>query len=1384
MYVNLSQSTTAFSELRGQRNVRARIDDNLGRLATGYKIRSASDGPASLVAGEFLRGRVRSLEQANENLQSGSNMLGVAEGALTEVSGLLVKLRGLSTEAANFVDPDLIEALQREAESIVEAIDRIGETTRSHGTELFNGDFQRTVTIQPLSSINNVGAVAASVPDFSTLSLGFHQLTVRAAGGTVTRVDTSAATVGIGEEGQVTDPGEHFVGAPPLMTDSFAVYQRGGADDWVVQDITGLDATITPLTAGFANITDLVIGPDSNSVLFEADNGANRGVFRVTFAGVITQLGFGFDDSDFDVSDAIAPSDHLAFVAPVQPFSILPNIDDVDGLAFNPTSSEILVADNNGGAPFVQRYTTAGVAVGGTIALPGATEVLGFDHAGVGNDFFVLDRSGGGVFTVRRYTIAGGIAVENVPARITLPGVSFGATNIDTFMGNNGGNEAIGEAVIPLAVNDASEVRFQETITISFTEDAGAAGLADGVLPITVTGSVSGAIFAGTYNIYGGLIDIPPLGISVDLEALHGATRGTAGAVTALGGAVNRVGVNVDGLGVHPDNFGGPFATGAAIAAGIEFQVNSTAPGGTIQAVFDPGAGGPADGDERYILQSDTVGAASSVVTSAGFPGAQDRQDDLRLRAADGAVRGLGADIITGDFYTFDIASTGSSYRGLTFDGANLRIGDSDTGVIYSFTTAGVQNAEQIDFTSLGLGSIERLEFDPTAAAATGSFFVLTNTGNVVEIDDQPTIPGGVIPLFRNNFAQSGTELGIAADGAGNLFIGSDSLQEVRQISNTGAGLAGAIFHEDLGTLVINQVAASGSDPHLSINSARIAYITGGTFIETRNTAGGALISRNIGAAVTSIEDVSLDGRFVSYRSGGAGFVIDMNTGAITATGDGQEFSPAASNDLFYVDGAGSIFRLTVDTGILTQLTNVFGNPASTSDFDVSPDGSRVAYQTLAGELRTLNAVVGTNLTDPPASPNPVGGSGISFSPNSLLVTFAGADGEVWVRNRDGTNIPVVPAGGAFSAGPVVLAANTVLDETFTITCITDNDGADVFSVTGSLSGFQGNATAGVAFVTPGGIGGQGAGLSFTIRVGGQYALGTSFEIDTAFLYGASLDGGPEVVGVSQESEIAFSPSGESIQLDFGSVQAPPGTTQAIVVHPGGVLQGNTEGRHTDEVPFWIDELSAAALELASLDLSDTNVRVGQTQVQSTTLTVSSAARIVDFNATTPAETIKIEFIGPTTFNVTGSVTGPILENQTYVAGTPITAGNITITLTGAAAIGDEVNVEILNGTATVDQAIDKVNQLRSVLGSKIEELGRLGDVNSNALIEFYKSISDLVDLDFGAEVADLARNQVLSDVMIAFQAQANTLRQSILTLMEGNLSDVHTQARAVFNGE
>ena len=96
MGLRVNTNVTSITAQRSLSTVTDRLTGNFRRLSTGLRISSAADDAAGLAISERLRSQVRSLEQSRRNASDGISLMQTAEGALNEVSSILIRLRELA----------------------------------------------------------------------------------------------------------------------------------------------------------------------------------------------------------------------------------------------------------------------------------------------------------------------------------------------------------------------------------------------------------------------------------------------------------------------------------------------------------------------------------------------------------------------------------------------------------------------------------------------------------------------------------------------------------------------------------------------------------------------------------------------------------------------------------------------------------------------------------------------------------------------------------------------------------------------------------------------------------------------------------------------------------------------------------------------------------------------------------------------------------------------------------------------------------------------------------------------------------------------------------------------------------------------------------------
>lgn len=134
---------TNIASLNAQRNLATstlNLNTSVQRLSSGLRINSAKDDAAGLAISEKLRAHTRSINQAVRNSQDGISVSQTAEGALSEIGGLLSRMRELAEQASNgSISASNRSDLDSEFQQLKTEIDRIATVTEFNGTKLIDG---------------------------------------------------------------------------------------------------------------------------------------------------------------------------------------------------------------------------------------------------------------------------------------------------------------------------------------------------------------------------------------------------------------------------------------------------------------------------------------------------------------------------------------------------------------------------------------------------------------------------------------------------------------------------------------------------------------------------------------------------------------------------------------------------------------------------------------------------------------------------------------------------------------------------------------------------------------------------------------------------------------------------------------------------------------------------------------------------------------------------------------------------------------------------------------------------------------------------------------------------------------------------------------------
>lgn len=178
--VNISAATIDLFTRHALARSQAALNTALERLATGSKINRASDDPAGVIISERLEAQTKAVGKTIERLEIDNARLAAKDGAYSVLSDMAIELEGLTVAAANdgALSSAEREALQIEADSILQGMQHIANTSHFVGEKLINID------------VNGLGALSTLVDDGSggqeTLTQSIADLTT---GGSLNLVD-------------------------------------------------------------------------------------------------------------------------------------------------------------------------------------------------------------------------------------------------------------------------------------------------------------------------------------------------------------------------------------------------------------------------------------------------------------------------------------------------------------------------------------------------------------------------------------------------------------------------------------------------------------------------------------------------------------------------------------------------------------------------------------------------------------------------------------------------------------------------------------------------------------------------------------------------------------------------------------------------------------------------------------------------------------------------------------------------------------------------------------------------------------------------------------------------------------------------------------------
>lgn len=167
----IGTNTAAMRAANASASANVSLSSAMERLSTGKRINSAKDDAAGLAIASSMTSQIKGMSQAIRNANDGMSMAQTADGALSEVSNMLQRVRELAVQSASgtYSDDDRAN-LNTEVTALKAQISDILTNTKFNGVALFGGDVDvqvgadasTTVTLGLTAPTVTVGDVASA----------------------------------------------------------------------------------------------------------------------------------------------------------------------------------------------------------------------------------------------------------------------------------------------------------------------------------------------------------------------------------------------------------------------------------------------------------------------------------------------------------------------------------------------------------------------------------------------------------------------------------------------------------------------------------------------------------------------------------------------------------------------------------------------------------------------------------------------------------------------------------------------------------------------------------------------------------------------------------------------------------------------------------------------------------------------------------------------------------------------------------------------------------------------------------------------------------------------------------------------------------------------
>jgi flagellin len=1279
------------------------LQNTLTQLSSGSRINSGADDAAGLSVVDGLQANVSALTQSSQNASDGIGLLQTADGALSQVTNLLNRAVTLATEAAN-------------------------GTLNTNQVSSANAEYQNI-----LSEIGDIG----SSTNFNGNSVFTStSKTVFVSDGTTTGSDSYNEVVGTLSDSTVGETGS---GAGTLATPTASA-------PTATTSLQSAVAVTTPSTVPVVPTVTAPVGTTAASSSASLYSGSNLTTSNgsVTYGGIITGAASPASGT-LGTNGYLNTSNGSSFT----PSSLTAVEGNATAFTSSDTYSGTIGVQTAGSSTIYSATVAAGSSLNtvvsalnssfGYSSANGTFGASGLKAANVNNALVITSNgsTGSGTVIVDDPVNALQVTTGGVTTSVNFGGTANQATvsgtQSNTYSLSGLGADGLNGTLNIYSGNGAS-ASTNPVASINFGTDT--AGTAAASVQTTINTALAASGYSATYNSGAGTLTITgptsltggfSVGSGTGAQSFQAATAVDASTSIALGTPL-------------------PTTSGTALA--------STYTAASVTAGAASGSFGAADtytgniqvqlaGSNTTYTVSANASSLSSVVSSLNAQfGSSGAANDFGTAGLEATISnhqlvitsagGSGQVVVNGGATTLKVAGVGfTGSQSLTFSGTGA------SHVVGGYT-ASAPTAASAASVSLALGN------GSTSDAAEGTLNVYSGangTGALVGTINFGTNGTNGAAAIASTVATASTNFidgYSAAYTGGNLVITGPSNGNSFSVSSATSGntelQAGTITPTVNGgttTLTTGSLTASAS----TVYTGTIDYGVSNAYVIppgglTEGDGGASLAALN--SALTSANSgitASFNGNNQLTFTSNTTTAPNITLSGVTATNPGSTTYAASTASFAPTNAATGTFSGTISVGT---------GSASGSNGNIALISSTIAANsTLAQVVSQLNTQYQN--------------AGVQTNNNGTLtglVASAGSNGNLVLTGP-------VPAA---NASPSVVAADKL---TFGAT-------TDLSSVAGAQETLtNANAASGTLYtgtINFGAVGTTAAG-SYTIAAAGQTAAQIAAALNTSQYLGTAATG--VQASVNSSNELVFtgptSGSGEG---------AAPGVTLSNVVATAPAVTSysqstaafaptNAGGTFSGTLVVGTAGTSAVTTTVAA----NTTLNNLVTQLNNQYLTAGNG---IVASAGTGSAAGELILTGPQTANNASAATAA--NNQlTFGAGTSLVASGgstngVDFTQSNVSTLTASSAQTVLTAVTT---AINDVAYQRGLIGADVNELTAASNVASAESVNLTSAQSSIQSTDYGAATSNLAKYQVLSQTGISALAQANSVQQEVLKLLQ-----------------